>query len=90
MVGTVNAARADFESGVTDFVKAEALYPGWLKQLLTTPVHGLERYDEMLRHLANKDAIKVYVQVAPDTAADADSAAVTVSRAQVSRREGAS
>src|SRR5258706_344016 len=27
MVGTVNASRADFESGVTDFVRAEAFYP---------------------------------------------------------------
>jgi glucose 1-dehydrogenase len=68
MVGTVNASRVDFESGVTDLVKAEALYPGWLKKLLTTEVRGLENYAEMLRHLENKDAIKVYVQVAPDNA----------------------
>jgi glucose 1-dehydrogenase len=88
MVGSVNASRADFESGVTDFVKAEALYPGWLTKLLTTPVHGLENYDEMLRHLANKDAIKVYVQVAPD---DAYNEAVTqvVTGAQASRKDGA-
>jgi len=66
MVGTVNASRADFESGVTDLVKAEALYPGWLKRLLTTPVIGLENYDEMLLHLENKDAIKVFLQVATD------------------------
>jgi threonine dehydrogenase-like Zn-dependent dehydrogenase len=66
MVGTVNASRADFQSGVTDMVRAEALYPGWLNKLLTTPVHGLERYPEMLQHLTEKDAIKVYVQVADD------------------------
>ena len=64
MVGTVNASRTDFEQGVTDLIKAEALYPGWLAQLLTTPVHGLENYEEMLRHLTeNREAIKVYVQV---------------------------
>jgi threonine dehydrogenase-like Zn-dependent dehydrogenase len=63
MVGTVNAARADFLAGVTDLIKAEAFYPGWLRNLLTTPVRGLENYQEMLHHLENKDAIKVYVEV---------------------------
>lgn len=72
MVGTVNASRADFESGVNDLVKAEALFPGWLRKLLTTEVRGLENYEEMLRHLANKDAIKVYVQVAPESADEPD------------------
>jgi threonine dehydrogenase-like Zn-dependent dehydrogenase len=64
MVGTVNASRADFVSGGNDLVKAEAFYPGWLNKLLTTPVHGLENYAEMLRHLTeDKEAIKVYVEV---------------------------
>lgn len=65
MVGTVNASRADFVSGVNDLVKAEAFYPGWLQKLLTTPINGLENYAQMLSHLiADKEAIKVYVQVA--------------------------
>jgi len=65
MVGTVNASRADFVSGVNDQVKAEAFFPGWLNKLLTTPVKGLENYAEMLRHLTDdKEAIKVYVEVA--------------------------
>ena len=64
MVGTVNAARADFLSGVDDLIKAEALFPGWLQKLLTTPVRGLENFGEMLRQLTeNRDAIKVYVDV---------------------------
>ncbi len=71
MVGTVNASRADFESGVTDFVRAEAFYPGWLNKLLTTKVNGLENYEEMLKHLESKDAIKVFIQVAPDEASAA-------------------
>jgi threonine dehydrogenase-like Zn-dependent dehydrogenase len=71
MVGTVNASRADFESGVTDFVRAEAFYPGWLNKLLTTKVNGLENYEEMLQHLESKDAIKVFIQVAPDEASAA-------------------
>ena len=65
MVGTVNASRADFLSGVNDLVKAEAFYPGWLSKLLTTRVEGLENYAEMLRHFTqDKEAIKVFIEVA--------------------------
>jgi glucose 1-dehydrogenase len=64
MVGTVNASREDFVRGVEDLVQAEALFPGWLGQLLTTPVRGLENYAEVLRHLTeDKDAIKIYVEL---------------------------
>ena len=64
MVGTVNASPADFRSGVDDLIKAEALFPGWLRQLLTTPIRGLENYEEMIRALTeDADAIKVYVEV---------------------------
>jgi threonine dehydrogenase-like Zn-dependent dehydrogenase len=64
VVGSVNASRDDFVRGVDDLLKAESVYPGWLKQLLTTPVHGLANHQEMLRHLIeNKEAIKVYVEV---------------------------
>jgi threonine dehydrogenase-like Zn-dependent dehydrogenase len=64
MVGTVNASPADFRSGADDLIKAEALFPGWLSKLLTTPIRGLERYDEMIRALTeDRDAIKVYVEV---------------------------
>jgi threonine dehydrogenase-like Zn-dependent dehydrogenase len=64
MVGTVNASPADFRIGVDDLIKAQAVYPGWLEQLLTTPINGLENYDEMIRALTeDADAIKVYVEV---------------------------
>ena len=63
MVGTVNASRDDFERGVTDLIQAEAVFPGWLGKLLTTPVHGLDRYQEMIEHLERGEGIKVYVQV---------------------------
>jgi threonine dehydrogenase-like Zn-dependent dehydrogenase len=66
MVGTVNASRDDFVRGVDDLVKAEALFPGWLGRLLTTPIQGLESYEEMLSRLTeDTDAIKVFVEVAP-------------------------
>ena len=64
MVGTVNASREDFVRGVDDLVKAEALFPGWLEKLLTTPVRGLENYSELLRRLVeDEDAIKVYLEL---------------------------
>jgi len=65
MVGTVNAAREHFEEGVRDMAKAEAEYPGWLPQLLTHPVKGLENYEQLFHLLLNgKGAIKVYCEVA--------------------------
>jgi hypothetical protein len=64
MFGTVNASPADFRSGVDDLIKAEALYPGWLEQLLTTPIAGLANYEQMIRELTeNHEAIKVYVEI---------------------------
>ncbi len=65
MVGTVNASRVDFVSGVDDLIKAEARYPRWLGRLLTTPIRGLPNYADLLHLLTEaKDAIKVYVEVA--------------------------
>jgi glucose 1-dehydrogenase len=72
MVGSVNASPADFVSGRDDLIKAQAVYPGWLEKLLTTPVRGLENYEQMLRELTeNDEAIKVFVEVAPEAHADA-------------------
>ncbi|HXW08310.1 MAG TPA: glucose 1-dehydrogenase [Vicinamibacterales bacterium] len=66
MVGTVNANREYFESGVKDLAQAEAQYPGWLARLLTHPVKGLENYRELIDTLTTaKSAIKVYCEVAP-------------------------
>lgn len=65
MVGTVNANREYFESGVRDMSQAEAEYPGWLASLLTHPVAGLENFQELFEKLSGaKGAIKVYCEVA--------------------------
>ena len=65
MVGTVNANREYFESGVKDMAHAEAQYPGWLGRLLTHPVRGLENWRQLLDTLTNPGgAIKVYCEVA--------------------------
>jgi threonine dehydrogenase-like Zn-dependent dehydrogenase len=64
MVGTVNANREYFESGVRDLALAEAQYQGWLSRLLTHPVDGLDNFRQAFENLNSKDAIKVYYQVA--------------------------
>jgi threonine dehydrogenase-like Zn-dependent dehydrogenase len=67
MFGTVNAHRGYFETGIADFAKAEVTWPGWLSQLLTHPIRGLENYEALFRTLFEaKDAIKVYVIVPED------------------------
>ncbi len=67
VIGTVNANREYFEAGVYDFCRAELEFPGWLSQLLTHPVAGLENYQEMMRILTTeRSAIKVYVNVASE------------------------
>jgi threonine dehydrogenase-like Zn-dependent dehydrogenase len=66
MVGTVNANREYFESGVRDLALAEAQYQGWLERLLTHPVKGLDNYQQAFELLNTaKDAIKIYYEVAP-------------------------
>lgn len=65
-VGSVNASLADFERGVQDLSQLELSHPGWLARLLTHPVHGLDRYRELMTTLtAGAGAIKVYCEVAP-------------------------
>ncbi|PYS98309.1 MAG: glucose dehydrogenase [Acidobacteria bacterium] len=65
MVGTVNANREYFESGVQDMSAAVVEYGDWLSRLLTHEVKGLENYEQIFDLLTNgKDAIKVYCQVA--------------------------
>src|SRR5215207_8099093 len=70
MVGTVNANREYFESGVQDMSAAVLEYPDWLSRLLTDRVNGLESFGELFDKLTNgKNAIKVYCQVATEAAA---------------------
>jgi threonine dehydrogenase-like Zn-dependent dehydrogenase len=65
MVGTVNANREYFELGVRDIAQAEAEYPGWLRRLLTHPVHGLDNYRELFEKLTTPNgAIKVFCEIA--------------------------
>lgn len=65
MVGTVSANREHFEAGLRDIAISEAQNPGWLGQLLTHPVLGLEGYGKALKLLGAPGVIKVFVEVAP-------------------------
>jgi threonine dehydrogenase-like Zn-dependent dehydrogenase len=64
MFGTVNAHRGYFEMGVQDFALAEATYGGWLSKLLTNPVEGLDRWQDLMHQLiSDRNAVKVYMKV---------------------------
>lgn len=74
MVGTVNANREYFESGVKDMAQAVLEYGDWLSRLLTHPVAGLENYEQLFENLTNaRDAIKVYCEVAAEAKTQAAS-----------------
>jgi threonine dehydrogenase-like Zn-dependent dehydrogenase len=65
LVGSVNANRTHFESGIKDLALGEMMYPGVLHKILTNPVNGLENYAEMMRLLVeDQSALKVFVNVA--------------------------
>jgi threonine dehydrogenase-like Zn-dependent dehydrogenase len=64
MVGTVNANREHFESGVRDLTMTQALWPGWLDRLLTDRVDGLDRWPQAFELLGRSGVIKVFVEVA--------------------------
>ena len=67
LVGSVNANREHFESGIKDLALGEMMYPNVLKKILTNPVVGLDNYKEMMRLLVeDNSALKVYVDVASE------------------------
>lgn len=67
LLGSVNANREHFESGIKDLALGEVMFPGVLHKILTSPVDGLENYAEMMRLLVEDDsALKVFVNVADE------------------------
>jgi threonine dehydrogenase-like Zn-dependent dehydrogenase len=64
VVGTVNAHREHFESGIKDLAQCEFQWPGWLSRLLTHPIEGLENFGQIVPLLGAKGAIKVFMNVA--------------------------
>jgi hypothetical protein len=61
----VNANREHFEAGIRDLALGEVMYPGVTQRILTTPVKGLDNFQEMMRLLVeDTEALKVFVEVA--------------------------
>ena len=68
LLGSVNANRDHFESGIKDLALGEVMYPGVLERILTSPVDGLDNFTEMMRLLVeDNSALKVYVNVAEES-----------------------
>lgn len=64
LLGSVNANREHFESGIRDLALGEAMFPGVTEKILTSPIDGLENYGDMMRSLVeDQDALKVFVNV---------------------------
>ena len=64
LVGSVNGNRRHFELGIQALSLGEHTYPGVTGRILTNPVEGLDKYAEMMRLLEDKEALKVFVNVA--------------------------
>jgi threonine dehydrogenase-like Zn-dependent dehydrogenase len=65
LVASVNGNRRHFELGLQALSHGELTYPGVTEQILTNPVEGLDRYQDMMQLLVDdKEALKVFVNVA--------------------------
>jgi threonine dehydrogenase-like Zn-dependent dehydrogenase len=63
LVSSVNGNRRHFELGIQALSHGEHTYPGITERILTHPVAGLDKYQEMMSLLEDKEALKVYVDV---------------------------
>src|SRR5271163_1769300 len=64
LVSSVNGNRRHFELGMQALSHGELTYPGVTQRILSHPVSGLDRYQEMMKLLEEKEALKVFVNVA--------------------------
>jgi hypothetical protein len=64
LVASVNGNRYHFELGLQALSHGEMTFPGVTQRILTHPVSGLNRFKEMMSLLEEKEALKVYVEVA--------------------------
>jgi len=64
LVSSVNGNRRHFELGIQALSVGEHTYPGVTGRILTHPVAGLDQFAEMMRMLEDKEALKVFVDVA--------------------------
>jgi threonine dehydrogenase-like Zn-dependent dehydrogenase len=64
LVSSVNGNRRHFELGIQALSHGELTYPGVTERILTHPIAGLAHFEEMMRMLEDKEALKVFVNVA--------------------------
>ncbi len=64
LVSSVNGNRRHFEQGIQALSLGELTYSGVTGRILTHPVAGLGRFAEMMKLLEDKEALKVYVDIA--------------------------
>jgi len=64
LVGSVNGNRRHFELGIEALSLGEHTFPGVTGRILTNPIAGLDRFAEMMAQLEDKEALKVFVNVA--------------------------
>ena len=64
LVSSVNGNRRHFEAGIQALAMGDLTYPGVTGRILTHPVAGLDKYEDMMHQLEEKEALKVYVNIA--------------------------
>ncbi len=64
LVGSVNGNRHHFAQGIAALSLGEHTYPGVTQKILTHPIAGLDHFQEMMHRLDDKEALKVFVEVA--------------------------
>jgi threonine dehydrogenase-like Zn-dependent dehydrogenase len=64
LVSSVNGNRRHFELGLQALSHGELTYPGITERILTNPIDGLDGYQAMMHQLEDKDALKVFVNIA--------------------------
>ncbi len=63
MLGSVNASVDHFRDGVQALAIGEATYPGVTEKILTHPISGFDKYQEMIDLLESGKALKVFMNV---------------------------
>ena len=64
LVSSVNGNRHHFALGIQALSHGELTYPGVTERILTHPIAGLDNYKQMMKLLEDKEALKVFVNVA--------------------------
>ena len=64
LVGSVNGNHRHFAMGIQALSLGEHTYPGVTSRMLTNPIGGLDDFRQIMPQLEDKEALKVFVNVA--------------------------